>query len=728
MRKFKLLTVMLSLMVFFGLFAACSPSSGSKHTCESVCETCGKCTDAECTEEACAEKCECESEIPTEHTCESVCPECGGCTDEACTETACQNKCSCEEDSEHICESECDECGKCQNEDCLKDACEEKCPGHDLEAIEVSGAKTEFDWGEEFSIGDLEVTAVYQDGRETPITSGYEVDSSAYNKDEPADYEIIVSYGEFTDTYTVTVLAVKAIGIRVECSQDEYDWNTAFDASTLEVYKQYEDESEAKAAASEYTIDASAYDAATSGSYEIVVSFNGTAYQETVTVTVKAAPLVGISLNGYKSEFEHEEEFSFGGTVEAVYADGTQQLLTEEEYEIDSTAYDANVSGDYNIIVSMVGTEFTETYTVTVLLSKVVSISLTSYTTNYLLGGSVDFSALQATGTRKNGETVELTAEDFTFDMGGCDGTTVGTYPITAYYKADTSLFITFTIRVTDKVMRMLAIGDSTMTEEAVAQVPYILDELGYIYEVARVYTNGDCTIDTHYTNATNETANYLFKYFENGTWVECENKNMLKGAKNTLKSAIEYTDWDVITFQQEVGTSGVADSYASLGNLTSYVEENATNESVKFFFNMAWAYGAGYSTKYPNETDFSENYNNDQMTMYNAIVSAVQSEVQTKLNLPIIPIGTAIQNARTSSLGDAGVTLSESRLTKSKGHYIAALMVVATITGEDISNVTYLPANVSATDKKPEKQICIESVKNALANPFTVTNSTYTA
>ncbi len=712
---------MLSLMVFFGLFAACSPSSGSKHTCESVCETCGKCTDAECTEEACAEKCTCEEVTPEpEHTCESVCPECGGCTDEACTETACQSKCSCEEETEHICESECDECGKCKDADCTKDACEEKCPGHALEAIEVSGAKTEFDWGEEFSVGDLEVTAVYQDGRETPIASGYEVDSSAYNKDVPADYEITVSYGEFTDTYTVTVLAIRVTGIRVECSQDEYDWNTTFDASTLEVYKQYEDESEAKAAASEYTVDASAYDAAVSGSYEIIVTLNGTAYEETVTVTVKAAPLVGLSLNGYKSEFEHEEEFSFGGTVEAVYADETQQLLTESEYEIDSTAYDANVSGDYSIIVSMVGTEITESYTVTVLPSKVVSISVTSYTTKYLLGSSVDFSAFQATGTRKNGETVELTAEDFTFDMGGCDGTTLGTYQITAYYKADTSLFTTFTVRVTDKVIRMLAIGDSTMTESVVFEVPYILDELGYIYEIARVYTNGDCTIDTHYTNATNDVATYFFKSFENGAWVSANRK--------TLEYAITYRNWDVITFQQEVGTSGLADSYANLGNLVDYVEEKATNENVKFYFNMAWAYGAGYSEKWPNETDFTENYNNDQMTMYNAIISAVQSEVQTKLNLSIIPVGTAIQNARTSLLNEAVITSAECTLTKSKGYYMAALTVVATITGEDISNVEYLPANVSATDKKPEKQICMESVKNALTNPFTVTNSTYTA
>ncbi len=718
MRKFKLLTVMLSLMVFFGLFAACS--IGGKHTCESVCEICGKCTDAECTKEVCQDKCVCEGVIPPdppEHTCESECPECGGCMDEACTEAVCQNKCDCEEDTEHICESVCEECDGCMDEDCTDEACEDKCPGHDLAAIEVSGAKTEFDFGEEFSVGDLEVTAVYQDGKETKIASGYEVDSSAYNKDVPAEYEITVSYGEFTDSYTVTVLAIKAIGIRVECLQDEYDWGTSFDATTLEVYKTYEDGSEAKAASNEYTVDAAAYDATTEGAYEIIVTLNGTDYEETVTVNVKAAPLVGISLNGYKSEFEHEEEFSFGGTVEAVYADETQQLLTEEEYEIDSTAYDANVSGEYSIIVSMVGTEFTETYTVTVLPSKVVSISLTSYTTNYLLGSSVDFSALQATGTRKNGETVELTAEDFTFDMGGCDGSTLGTYQITAYYKADASLFTTFTVRVTDKSIRILMIGD-TYTDDIGDLVPGVLDDMGYIFEIGRMSTGGSCTIDTHYANVENAAASYYFRYYENGAWVN----NLYGNKKQTLDVGITYSAWDVITFQQAREESGLVASYANLENLMTYVKEKATNENVKFFYNMTWA----YSQEYTGE-DFA-NYSNDQTTMYNAIVSAVQSEVKEKLNLPIIPIGTAIQNARTSTLAEGAITRNKYNLTKSKGNYMAALTVVASITGEDISNVTYLPANVAATTAKPEKQICMESVINALANPFTVTNSTYTA
>jgi hypothetical protein len=62
------------------------------HECESICETCGKCTDKNCTEDACEDKCQGHSTAP-EHECESVCPSCGKCTDKNCTEDACEDKC-----------------------------------------------------------------------------------------------------------------------------------------------------------------------------------------------------------------------------------------------------------------------------------------------------------------------------------------------------------------------------------------------------------------------------------------------------------------------------------------------------------------------------------------------------------------------------------------------------------------------------------------------------------
>ena len=60
------------------------------HECESKCEDCGKCLDAQCGEDACADKCE--GHVPP-HECESKCADCGKCLDAQCGEDACAEKC-----------------------------------------------------------------------------------------------------------------------------------------------------------------------------------------------------------------------------------------------------------------------------------------------------------------------------------------------------------------------------------------------------------------------------------------------------------------------------------------------------------------------------------------------------------------------------------------------------------------------------------------------------------
>lgn len=69
-------------------FVACQ-----KHECVSKCETCGKCTNVECKDAVCADKCQ-----GHVHNCESVCPVCRRCTDAICENEACAVKCAGHED------------------------------------------------------------------------------------------------------------------------------------------------------------------------------------------------------------------------------------------------------------------------------------------------------------------------------------------------------------------------------------------------------------------------------------------------------------------------------------------------------------------------------------------------------------------------------------------------------------------------------------------------------
>ena len=104
------------------------------HACENVCAECGKCTDSQCAEDVCADKCAGHQVTPPAHTCESKCPECGKCLDSACTESACTNKCAGHQVTPpaHTCESKCPECGKCLDEACTETACADKCAGHQV--------------------------------------------------------------------------------------------------------------------------------------------------------------------------------------------------------------------------------------------------------------------------------------------------------------------------------------------------------------------------------------------------------------------------------------------------------------------------------------------------------------------------------------------------------------------------------------------------------------------
>ena len=115
-KMFSIFCALILLVSCFSVFSACQP----KHTCQSVCQDCGKCTNANCVEKACAIKC------AGHHICESLCPSCNKCTDTDCVEKVCVDKCA----GHHSCTSQCEKCGKCQNLACTERVCAYKCVGH----------------------------------------------------------------------------------------------------------------------------------------------------------------------------------------------------------------------------------------------------------------------------------------------------------------------------------------------------------------------------------------------------------------------------------------------------------------------------------------------------------------------------------------------------------------------------------------------------------------------
>ena len=136
MKKF--FSIILSLLMMCSFTLTACKNNDTPHTCSSKCSVCQLCTDEDCTDSACSNKCQGHGE---EHTCQSVCPTCGGCMDSSCTEPACVNKCQGHTPAPgtHTCESVCPICGNCMDETCTETACVNKCAGH--EQAEMTAAQ-----------------------------------------------------------------------------------------------------------------------------------------------------------------------------------------------------------------------------------------------------------------------------------------------------------------------------------------------------------------------------------------------------------------------------------------------------------------------------------------------------------------------------------------------------------------------------------------------------------
>ena len=134
----------------------------------------------------------------------------------------------------------------------------------------------------------------------------------------------------------------------------------------------------------------------------------------------------------------------------------------------------------------------------------------------------------------------------------------------------------------------------------------------------------------------------------------------------------------------------------------------------------MTWAY-QGNST----HADFSK-YGNNQMTMYSAIINTVKEKIKTNTSIDgILPCGTAIQNLRTSYLGDT-LTRDGYHLSYTTGRFAAGLTWFRTLTGLSIDELDF--SNVAGLEfVAADWEMLKESVNNAYLNPYEVTQSQYT-
>lgn len=255
--------------------------------------------------------------------------------------------------------------------------------------------------------------------------------------------------------------------------------------------------------------------------------------------------------------------------------------------------------------------------------------------------------------------------------------------------------------------LKVLAIGNS-FSEDAMAYLWDICKDGGVETVVLGNLRIGSCDLDKHWTNIQNNNANYTYDKNTDGT--------IVTESGRTLASALAEEDWDIITIQQVSGKSGKADTFGNMDNIASYLKESKPNAQI--MWQMSWAYAQDSTHgSFPD-------YDSDQMTMYNAIVNATQSTVATKSYISgIIPSGTAVQNMRTSYIGD-NMDRDGHHMSYSLGRYTVALTWYACLTGGSVENVDWIPTDYASIAEHFDA--IRESVNNAVKTPYGVTNSNY--
>ena len=242
---------------------------------------------------------------------------------------------------------------------------------------------------------------------------------------------------------------------------------------------------------------------------------------------------------------------------------------------------------------------------------------------------------------------------------------------------------------------------------------------------VGRLYYSG-CTLQRHVEYAKNGSMEYQYTKISDGRYETKEGYS--------LKFGLQDEDWDIIYIQQGAANAGIESTYGDyLDQLMVYIHEYKTNPNARFVWNMTWAYQGD-----SDQNVFIDTYNRDQMAMYDAIVTTTKNKILPRTDIDrIIPSGTAIQNARTSSFGDH--LCKDTYHLNNYGAIFTAYCTYAVLTGKEITEIKLDAVTASKLNgingaapimtplTEEQKAIIIECVNNAIKNPFEVTPSAYT-
>ena len=258
------------------------------------------------------------------------------------------------------------------------------------------------------------------------------------------------------------------------------------------------------------------------------------------------------------------------------------------------------------------------------------------------------------------------------------------------------------------KTVRILAIGNS-FSQDAVEQYLHELAEAEGISTIIGNMFIGGCSLERHVKNARDNAPAYAYRKI--GT----DGKKREKG-KMSLEAVLADEDWDYVSLQQASPFSGMYETYeASLPELIEYVKARLPKKT-KLMLHQTWAYAS--TSKHSG----FKNYNCNQLTMYQAIADAVKKAAKANKIKIVIPSGTAIQNARTSFIGDH-LNRDGYHLDVKIGRYTAACTWFERIFKHNVIGNPYTPEGLD----EARKAVAQKAAHAAVKHPYKVTDLSIT-
>ena len=261
-------------------------------------------------------------------------------------------------------------------------------------------------------------------------------------------------------------------------------------------------------------------------------------------------------------------------------------------------------------------------------------------------------------------------------------------------------------VKEEEKQLSILTIG-SSYTNESNKYLYDILKDIGYeSIKVANLYID-NVTLEDNYNNIMNNNSTYKYVENENGIITINENYNAI--------TAFSERNWDHVIIHGSIDAAERTQydklfSYAIL--LNYYLFDS------NLYWYSGWAWSDVTTLK-----DFEKYGSND--VMLENITENMKIAKNTSFIKNIIPVSTAIKNARISGMTENLITINRNtynNLSEGIGSYLSSMMIVKTLFNIDLSTIEFYPEIIDIKYKK----IIINSVNNAYDSPYTFMKSNY--